>query len=107
MVDLVGEPQRHLHTVRANFDGWIAVLHGLRRQVSQEGYTRFLIGHGGPVGPEVVPAAIAYLEAAKEAFAVSTTPEEYRAEVEERMPDRGPAAYLEWSSTQIFGIVPR
>ena len=107
VVDLVGEPQRHLFTTRGNFDNWIAELERLRRRTAEEGYRHLLIGHGGPAGPEVVPSAIAYLSAAKEAFANSTTPEEYRAEVTRLMPERVPESYLEWSSMQLFGIVAK
>ena len=69
--DLVGGAGDHLFTVQPHFDGWTAVLEKIRLDVARFGLKTLIVGHGGPVGPEALPANIEYLKVAKNAYDTS------------------------------------
>ena len=103
--DLVTAGDEHMFTVQPNFDRWIDALHALRRDVARYGIDTLVPGHGNPVGIDVLPANIAYLEAAREVYAHSGTKEEYKAALKARLPQRGPQPWLDWVGEQLFGSV--
>lgn len=105
VADLVGGASDHLFTVRPHFDSWIAVLEKLRVDTAKFGLKTFVIGHGASVGPEALPANIEYLKAAKAAYQSSAKADEWVAAVGASLPERGPDAWVNWSSQMLYGHV--
>lgn len=105
LADLVASPDEHLFTLQPNFDTWEATIERIRGDIARFGITIIVPGHGGPLTPAVLPANIAYLRAAKEAFATSGTSEEFKEALSAALPGRGPRARLEWSGQQLYGHV--
>ncbi|MFI5706540.1 MBL fold metallo-hydrolase [Kribbella sp. NPDC051620] len=105
VADLLGSEHNHLFTVQPNFDGWLAVLDKIRLDVAKYGIKTLIVGHGAPIGPESLPANVAYLEAAKAAFASSAKAEDFVAAVKASLPDRSPDLWVNWSSQMLYGHV--
>ena len=103
--DLVGGAGDHLFTVRPHFDGWTAVLERIRLDTARFGLTTLIVGHGAPVGPEALPANIAYLRAAKAAYDSSANAGDFVAAVAASLPGRGPDAWLSFSSQMLYGHI--
>lgn len=55
---------------------WIEVLEGLKGDAAR-GYDTVMIGHGAPVGFDIIDGNIAYLRKAKEIHAANSTAEGY------------------------------
>jgi glyoxylase-like metal-dependent hydrolase (beta-lactamase superfamily II) len=105
VADLLASQQHHLFTVSPHFDGWIAAVNKIRADVAKFGIKTIIVGHGTPVGPEVLPANLEYLEAAKKAHATSGKAEEFVAAVSASLPERTPDMWLNWSSQMLYGHV--
>ena len=105
VADLLASEHHHLFTVQPHFDEWIAVLNKIRLDVAKFGIKTLIIGHGASIGPEQVPANIAYLEAAKAAYASSARSEDFVAAVSAALPERSPEMWLNWSSQMLYGHV--
>lgn len=103
--DLLASERHHLFTVAPRFDEWIAAVREIRADVARFGIKTIIVGHGTPVGPEVLPANVEYLEAAKQAHAVSGKAEEFVAAVSAALPERTPDMWLNWSSQMLYGHV--
>jgi glyoxylase-like metal-dependent hydrolase (beta-lactamase superfamily II) len=103
--DLLASEQHHLFTVTPHFDEWIAAVNQIRADVSKFGIKTIIVGHGVPVGPEVLPANLEYLEAAKQAHAASGKAEDFVAAVTARLPERSPDMWVNWSSQMLYGHV--
>jgi glyoxylase-like metal-dependent hydrolase (beta-lactamase superfamily II) len=103
--DLLASEQHHLFTVSPHFDEWIAVVNQIRADVSRYGIKTIIVGHGTPVGPEVLPANLEYLAAAKGAHAASGKAEEWVAAMSASLPERAPDMWLNWSSRMLYGHV--
>jgi glyoxylase-like metal-dependent hydrolase (beta-lactamase superfamily II) len=103
--DLLASEQHHLFTVSPHFDEWIAVVNQIRADVSRYGIKTIIVGHGTPVGPEVLPANLEYLAAAKGAHAASGKAEEWVAAMSATLPERAPDMWLNWSSRMLYGHV--
>jgi glyoxylase-like metal-dependent hydrolase (beta-lactamase superfamily II) len=103
--DLLASEQHHLFTVSPHFDEWIAVVNHIRSDVSRYGIKTIIVGHGTPVGPEVLPANLEYLTAAKRAHAASGKAEEWVAAMSASLPERAPDMWLNWSSQMLYGHV--
>jgi len=103
--DLLASEQHHLFTVAPHFDEWIAVVNHIRADVSKYGIKTIIVGHGTPVGPEVLPANLEYLAAAKRAHAASGKAEEWVAAMSASLPERAPDMWLNWSSQMLYGHV--
>jgi glyoxylase-like metal-dependent hydrolase (beta-lactamase superfamily II) len=103
--DLLASEQHHLFTVSPHFDEWIAVVNQIRADVSRYGIKTIIVGHGTPVGPEVLPANLEYLAAAKRAHAASGKAEEWVAAMSASLPERAPDMWLNWSSRMLYGHV--
>jgi len=103
--DLLASERHHLFTVAPRFDEWIAAVREIRADVARFGIKTIIVGHGTPVGPEVLPANVEYLEAAKQAHAVSGKAEEFVAAVGAALPERTPDMWLNWSSQMLYGHV--
>jgi len=105
VADLLASQQHHLFTVSPHFDEWIAAVNKIRADVAKFGIKTIIVGHGTPVGPEVLPANLEYLEAAKKAHATSGKAEEFVAAVSASLPERTPDMWLNWSSQMLYGHV--
>jgi glyoxylase-like metal-dependent hydrolase (beta-lactamase superfamily II) len=105
VADLLASPDHHLFTVSPHFDEWIAAVNSIRADVSRYGIKTIVVGHGAPVGPDVLPDNLEYLEAAKRAHASSGKAEEYVAAVSASLPKRAPDMWLNWSSQMLYGHV--
>jgi len=105
VADLLASQQHHLFTVSPHFDEWIAAVNKIRADVAKFGIKTIIVGHGAPVGPEVLPANLEYLEAAKKAHATSGKAEEFVAAVSASLPERTPDMWLNWSSQMLYGHV--
>jgi glyoxylase-like metal-dependent hydrolase (beta-lactamase superfamily II) len=105
VADLLAADHNHLFTVQPHFDGWLAVLDKIRLDVAKFGLKTLIVGHGAPIGPESVPASIAYLNAAKAAYATSAKAEDFVAAVSASLPGRTPDMWLNWSSQMLYGHV--
>jgi glyoxylase-like metal-dependent hydrolase (beta-lactamase superfamily II) len=105
VADLLTSEQHHLFTVTPHFDEWIAAVNKIRADVAKFGITTIIVGHGIPVGPEVLPANLEYLAAAKKAHAASGKSEEFVAAVSASLPERTPDMWLNWSSQMLYGHV--
>lgn len=103
--DLLASEQHHLFTVSPHFDEWIAVVNQIRADVSRYGIKTIIVGHGTPVGPEVLPANLEYLATAKRAHAASGKAEEWVAAMSASLPERAPDVWLNWSSQMLYGHV--
>jgi glyoxylase-like metal-dependent hydrolase (beta-lactamase superfamily II) len=103
--DLLASEQHHLFTVSPHFDEWTAVVDQIRADVSRYGIKTIIVGHGTPVGPEVLPANLEYLAAAKRAHAASGKADEWVAAMSASLPDRAPDMWLNWSSQMLYGHV--
>jgi glyoxylase-like metal-dependent hydrolase (beta-lactamase superfamily II) len=103
--DLLASEQHHLFTVAPHFDEWIAVVNQIRADVSRYGIKTIIVGHGTPVGPEVLPANLEYLAAAKRAHAASGKAEEWVAAMSASLTERAPDMWLNWSSQMLYGHV--
>ncbi|MEV6956628.1 MBL fold metallo-hydrolase [Streptomyces sp. NPDC051183] len=105
VADLLAAAHHHLFTVNPHFDGWIAGVNEMRAEVGRYGLKTIIVGHGAPVGADVLPASIAYLEAAKKAYASAATAEDYVAALSASMPDRTPEMWLGFSSQMLYGHI--
>lgn len=105
VADLLASERHHLFTVAPHFDEWIAAVREIRADVARFGIKTIIVGHGTPVGPEVLPANVEYLEAAKRAHAAAGKAEEYVAAVSTALPERTPDMWLNWSSQMLYGHV--
>ena len=105
VADLLASQQHHLFTVSPHFDEWIAAVNKIRADVAKFGIKTIIVGHGTPVGPEVLPANLEYLEAAKKAHATSGKAEEFVAAVSASLPERTSDMWLNWSSQMPYGHV--
>lgn len=105
VADLLASEQHHLFTVTPHFDEWIAAVSKIRADVAKFGLKTIIVGHGIPVGPEVLPANLEYLEAAKKAHAASGKAEEFVAAMSASLPERTPDMWLNWSSQLLYGHV--
>jgi glyoxylase-like metal-dependent hydrolase (beta-lactamase superfamily II) len=105
VADLLASEQHHLFTVTPHFDEWIAAVHKIRADVARFGIKTIIVGHGTPVGPEVLPANLEYLETAKKAHAASGKAEGFVAAVTASLPERTPDMWLNWSSQMLYGHV--
>jgi glyoxylase-like metal-dependent hydrolase (beta-lactamase superfamily II) len=105
VADLLASERHHLFTVTPHFDEWIAAVNEIRADVARFGITTIIVGHGAPVGPEVLPANLEYLAAAKKAHATSGKAEEFVAAVVASLPERTPDLWLNWSSQMLYGHV--
>jgi glyoxylase-like metal-dependent hydrolase (beta-lactamase superfamily II) len=103
--DLLASEQHHLFTVAPHFSEWIAAVNKIRADVARFGIKTIIVGHGAPVGPEVLPANLEYLEVARDAHAASGKAEEFVAAVSARLPERSPDMWLNWSSQMLYGHV--
>jgi len=103
--DLLASEQHHLFTVAPHFSEWIAAVNKIRADVAKFGIKTIIVGHGTPVGPEVLPANLEYLNVARDAHAVSGKAEEFVAAVSARLPERTPDMWLDWSSQMLYGHV--
>lgn len=103
--DLLASEQHYLFTVAPHFDQWIVAVNQIRADVSKHGIKTIIVGHGTPVGPEVLPANVEYLAAAKQAHATSGKAEEWVAAMRTRLPERAPDMWLNWSSQMLYGHV--
>ncbi len=103
--DLLASEQHHLFTVTPHFDTWIAAVNQIRGDVAKYGIKTIIVGHGTPVGPEVLPANLEYLQAAKRAHAASGKAEEFVAAVSATLPERTPDMWLNWSAQMLYGHV--
>ncbi len=105
VADLLASERHHLFTVAPHCDEWIAAVREIRADVARFGIKTLIVGHGTPVGPEVLPANAEYLEAAKRAHAAAGKAEEYVAAVGTALPERTPDMWLNWSSQMLYGHV--
>jgi glyoxylase-like metal-dependent hydrolase (beta-lactamase superfamily II) len=105
VADLLASERHHLFTVTPHFETWIAAVHKIRADVAKFGLRTIIVGHGTAVGPEVLPANLEYLEAAKRAHAASGKAEEFVAAVSASLPERTPDMWLNWSSQMLYGHV--
>jgi glyoxylase-like metal-dependent hydrolase (beta-lactamase superfamily II) len=105
VADLLASAHHHLFTVTPHFDQWIAAVGQIRADVAKYGLTTLIVGHGAPVGPEVLPANLEYLQTAKKAHAAAGKAEEYVAAVSASLPERAPDLWLNWSSQMLYGHV--
>jgi glyoxylase-like metal-dependent hydrolase (beta-lactamase superfamily II) len=105
VADLLASQQHHLFTVAPHFDEWIDAVNRIRADVAKFGLTTIIVGHGAPVGPEVLPANVEYLETAKKAHAASGKAEDFVAAVSAALPERTPDMWLNWSSQMLYGHV--
>ena len=103
--DMVASANEHLFTVQPHFDAWAAALLQVRTDIARYGITTIVPGHGAPIGPEALPANLEYLQVVKEVYAHAGTSEEFLAGVAARLPDRGPQAWVDWSSRMLYGHV--
>ena len=103
--DMVASANEHLFTVQPHFDAWAAALLRVRTDIARYGITTIVPGHGAPIGPEALPANLEYLQVVKEVYAHAGTSEEFLAGVAARLPDRGPQAWVDWSSRMLYGHV--
>ena len=105
VADLLASEQHHLFTVTPHFDEWTAAVNKIRADVAKFGIKTIIVGHGTPVGPEVLPANLEYLAAAQKAYAASGNAEEWVAAVSVSLPERTPDMWLNWSSQMLYGHV--
>ena len=105
LADMVAGPEEHLFTLQPNFDAWEAAIERIRGDIARFGITTIVPGHGGPLTPAVLPANIAYLRAAKQAFTTSGTSGEFKDALSAALPGRGPQAWLDWTGQQLYGHV--
>ncbi|RYE58413.1 MAG: MBL fold metallo-hydrolase, partial [Hyphomicrobiales bacterium] len=74
--DLVFPAETHLFTVANHFDHWVEILQGIKADAAK-GYDTLMIGHGKPVGFEVIDGNMSYLRKAKELHAANNAAESY------------------------------
>ena len=105
VADLLASEQHHLFTVTPHFDAWIAAVSKIRADIAKFGLKTIIVGHGIPVGPDVLPVNLEYLEAAKKAHATSGRAEEFVTAMSASLPERTPDMWLNWSSQLLYGHV--
>jgi glyoxylase-like metal-dependent hydrolase (beta-lactamase superfamily II) len=102
--DLVFPQETHLFTVAGHFDHWISLLQQLKT-LSAQGYDTILIGHGLPVGFDVIDGNVAYLETAKVVHAGADTPEDYATRLKAAYPEYYGAPWVDFSSLPLYGVI--
>lgn len=102
--DLVFPAETHMFTVANYYDHWIEILEGLRGDAAK-GYDTLMIGHGNPVGFDVIDGNIAYLRKAKEIHAASDGAESYAKALKEAYKGRYGEGWVDFSSLLLYGII--
>lgn len=103
--DLVFPEKTHLFTVADHFDHWIAILQNIKAVASTNGYDTLLIGHGKPVGPDVIDGNISYLRKAKDIHSESKTAESFAETLKAAYPDYYGGGWVVFSSLLLYGII--
>ena len=102
--DLVFPAETHLFTVADHFDHWVEILRGLKGDASK-GYDTLMIGHGAPVGFDVIDGNISYLHKAKDIHAANSTAESYAEALKAAYPGYYGGGWVDFSSLLLYGII--
>lgn len=102
--DLVFPPETHLFTVANYYDHWVEILRGLKGDAAK-GYDTLMIGHGKPVGFDVIESNIAYLHKAKELHAANSTAESYAEALKGAYPGYYGGGWVDFSSLLLYKII--
>jgi glyoxylase-like metal-dependent hydrolase (beta-lactamase superfamily II) len=102
--DLVFPAKTHLFTVANHFDHWVELLEGIGKSAA-DGYDTLLIGHGRPVGFDVIEGNISYLSKAKEIHAANSTPETYAEALKAAYPSYYGGPWVDFSGLLLYGII--
>lgn len=102
--DLVFPPDTHLFTVANYYDHWIQILQGLKGDAAK-GYDTLTIGHGKPVGFDVIDGNISYLRKAKELHAANSTAESYAEALKGAYPGHYGGGWVDFSSLLLYGVI--
>ena len=102
--DLVFPAEHHLFTVANHFDHWIEILQVLKGEAAR-GYDTLMVGHGDPVGFDVIDGNISYLRKAKEIHAASDSAESYAETLKGTYPSYYGGGWVDFSSLLLYGII--
>ncbi|HWJ87693.1 MAG TPA: MBL fold metallo-hydrolase [Pelagibacterium sp.] len=102
--DLVFPAGHHLFTVASHFDHWIEILDALKSDVAK-GYDTLMVGHGNPVGYDVIDANISYLEKAKQIHAANGDADSYAKALKDAYPSYYGGGWVDFSSLLLYGII--
>ncbi|WP_413873881.1 MBL fold metallo-hydrolase [Albidovulum sp.] len=102
--DLVFPAKTHLFTVANYYDHWVEILQGLKGNAAK-GYDTVMIGHGKPVGFDVIDGNISYLRKAKELHAANSTAESYAEALKGAYPGYYGGGWVDFSSLLLYGII--
>lgn len=102
--DLVFPAEHHLFTVANHFDHWIEILQALKGEAAK-GYDTLMVGHGDPVGFDVIDGNISYLRKAKELHAANSSAESYAEALKGAYPSYYGGGWVDFSSLLLYGII--
>lgn len=102
--DLVFPAEHHLFTVASHFDHWVELLEEIKKD-GQNGYDTLLIGHGKPVGFDVIDGNISYLHKAKEIHAANDNNEAFAEALKAAYPTYYGTGWVDFSALLLYGII--
>jgi glyoxylase-like metal-dependent hydrolase (beta-lactamase superfamily II) len=102
--DLVFPAKTHLFTVANYYNHWVEILQRIKGDAGK-GYDTLMIGHGKPVGFEVIDGNIAYLRKAKELHAANSTAESYAEALKGAYPGYYGGGWVDFSSLLLYGVI--